>query len=192
MTTRLFPSQWTRQDSLGLAGVAAVLAVTGLVGIGPPVVEAMSRGDLRRTLEQCVQETQGMSQTAERLRREKAVIDRRLELSRVTLLPVAQLNRRVMDLVNMGAACGLSIAQVTPGTPRTVRQSLIVTLTVSGAGTYSQISDFLGRLHADFPDMVVCTFSAQADRREGSQAGTVSFELDWYAASEESTAPIPK
>lgn len=179
---------WTRYDSIGAAGVAAVIALTGLVGIGPPVVEAMSRGELRKTLEQTRADADAMLMTAEQVQRDREATDKRLEQSKVTLVPLAELNRRVQDLVKLGSEAGVTVAQVTPGVPRKVGPSQVQRLTVTGSGKYPTVSDYMGVIHTRFLDVVMAQFSLEAARAEPASAesasGTFTFELDWYAAPE--------
>lgn len=177
-------SAWTRQDAMGAVGVAAVLAAIGLVGIGPPIVEAMSRGELRKSLDQTLAEKQTIVMTAEQVQRDKEAIDHRLEQSKVTLVPLSELNHRVMELVNLGAEAGLTVAQITPGAPRSVRQCLVERLTVTGTGGYPAVSEYLGKIHVKFLDVVVAEFSVEARRTGDASSGTFVLELDWYAAPE--------
>lgn len=181
-------SGWAREDTIGLAGLAAIIAATAVIGVGPPIVQLLNRESVRRSIAQTSALTREAVSASERVRRDQAAIDRRLEESRVTLLPASRLNHRVMELVELGSESGLTVSRVVPGTPRAVRQSIVTRLTMTGEGGYSSVADFLGLLHGRFPDLVVHGFSTQAGRSEHAHSGTFQFDLDWYAAPDESAA----
>lgn len=182
MKTAQHGTPWSRNDTIGLSVIAGILAATVLLGVGPPIAESMNREEVRRQVEQNLSQAEETNATIDRVLAEKRVVDLRLEESRVTLLPLAQLNKRVMSLVDLGTQCGLDVGQITPGQPTTVRQSKVVRLTMTGTGGYGQISDFLARLHGQFLDVVVAGFSAEARRGTDPAGGAFTFELDWYAA----------
>lgn len=186
MTDRTHRGGWAREDSVGLAGLAAIIAATAVIGVGPPILQLLNRESVRRTIEQTAGLAREASSANERVRKEQAVLDQRLEESKVTLQPASRLNHRVMELVELGSEAGLAVSRVAPAAPRTIRQSVVTRLTVTGEGGYSSIADFLGLLHGRFPDVVVHGFAAGAGRRDNSEAGEFRFDLDWYAAPDDS------
>ncbi len=185
-------TNWGKQDTIGVFGVCFVLAATGFLGIGPPVVEALGREHVERALQQSTIEAQDLVIATSKVRKDQDEIDRRLAQSKVTFVPVTQLNARVLALVDLGEKVDLTVAQVTPAAPRPARQSIVVPLTMTGTGHYTQISELLARIHSQFPDIVVAGFSAEARRVSDPAGGAFVLELEWYAAPDAGAAPIAK
>ncbi|MCC6428349.1 MAG: hypothetical protein IT435_16200 [Phycisphaerales bacterium] len=190
------PATWGKNDALGAGAIAGILALVALLGVGPPIVEAMGREQIERAIEQSITETQELENTTQKLGLEQTIIDQRLAASNVKLQPDSYLNQRMLDLVDLAGKCGLGVPQITPGNFRNGKQCQLVTLTMSGAGGYLQISQFLTGIHSQFPDVVVAGFSAEANRRDAAgsngAAGAFAFELEWYAASKDGAASSPK
>lgn len=189
MSTPHTAAGWTSHDTFGALGVAAVAAIIAAVGIGPPVVQAMNRGQLRDQIDATAAQARELTLSTEKVNVDRQAIERRLQESEVKLESLKQLNARVMSVVQLAGESGLKDAKVTHTPATKVRQSNMVKMTIVGAGGYTHVADFFGRIHARFPDIVVSGFTVDARRNDPRPVGMFSIELDWYAAPDSPAAP---
>jgi Tfp pilus assembly protein PilO len=189
MSSRQIHTGWTSHDTLGAVGIVAVAAVIAVVGVGPPIVQAMSREQLRDKLEETTAQTRTLAISTEKVNADRVTVERRLQESEVKLESLKHLNTRVMTVVQLAGDAGLSDAKVTHVPAVKVRQSIMVKMTITGTGGYPAVAQFFGRIHDKFPDIVVNGFTVDARRNDLRSVGAFSIELDWYAAPDSPSVP---
>lgn len=189
MSNKHVHAGWTNNDTLGAVGIVAVAAVIAVVGVGPPIVQAMNREQLRQKLEDTTTQTRTLAVSTEKVNTDRAAVERRLQESEVKLESLKHLNTRVMSVVQLAGEAGLSDSKVTHAPAVKVRQSIMVKMTITGTGGYPQVAQFFGRIHERFPDIVVNGFTVDARRNDLKSVGAFSIELDWYAAPDSPSVP---
>jgi hypothetical protein len=102
----------------------------------------------------------------------------------VSLHPVAQRHVQLGAIAQLAQSTRIMVDQVTPadampieGIPSVVR----VPITLTGKGSYAQVSLFLSELHSQFRDTSVASVQLRAEPGSKGSVALFSVVLHWYA-----------
>jgi Tfp pilus assembly protein PilO len=171
-------------DGLGVAIGAVLAAVWYFAGLEPLSQARADRRSALSTLEERSREASGLSATKSEQERALAATRASLENGVVRLDSAEKINDRVGRLTELARETGLRLDQIKPGAGTASTRFTTVPIRVSGTGRYPGFSEFLHRLHSQFPDIGLATLNLIGEPEMGDRDARFAFDLVWYAAPE--------
>lgn len=102
------------------------------------------------------------------------------------------INQRLVRITNKAVAAGLSIDQMTPGTPAPAARFVTVPVKISGTCTYPGLSRFVHELRREFPDSAITTLQVSGNPADPTSRASFAAEIAWFAAPAVSAAATDK
>lgn len=169
---------------LDIASVGVGLLITlsmGAVAAWPHFSDAQEDARMQDTrAAQLKLETRAAETMVLAAQRELADMSTRLQ--RVSRIDRAdRVNQRLADLTERAESAGLLLNQLTPGPGLTDRQFVVVPMTVSGSGTYTDITQFLRTMHTRSGDIALRSLKLTGVPSTEPQPLNLHAEFAWFA-----------
>ena len=174
--------RWWPMDVTALSLCLGLTLLVYVVGVHPLLSKQVESAQRRRDLHDQREKASDLQNTLTALKRELATVERTLAASPLRLEPTSAINRRLAQITDLAARCGLKLNEIQPGNVSPGRHYDNVPLVLSGAGTYGTCAAFLHQMHLSFPDMGVTAFAVGGDPTSGRTTAAFRFNLAWFAA----------
>lgn len=166
----------------GLGVCLALTAAVYAVGIHPQFARQVEAESAQRTLVQKENEAVALVNKLTRLKRDLAAVEGELEASPLRLLPTSAINQRISEMAKLAEANGLKINQVQPSQPEAGKYYSTVPIRLAGSGRFTDVVTFLHRLHVEFKDVGVSSWSVKGEPATPGAKAEFSFGLSWFAS----------
>lgn len=167
------------------AGLGVCLALTAAVyavGIHPQFARQVEAENARRTLIQKENEAVALVNKLTGLKRQLAEVEQELEASPLRLQPTSGINQRISEMAKLAEENHLKINQVQPSKPEAGKYYSTVPIRLAGSGKFTDVVTFLNRLHSDFKDVGVSSWSVSGEPATPGAKADFSFSLSWFAS----------
>lgn len=169
-------------DAGGLGVCLALSAALYFVAVRPVLDEQVQRAAQAAELTEQKREAADLAAALADRRQTLMQTERQVAERSLKLMPLARLNHRLATVTSLANDCGLSLDRIEPGQSVPSTHYVSVPINLSGRGTYLATTQFLERMHEQWPDLAV----ASLDLR-GSARGESDFVLQllWFAATDQ-------
>jgi Tfp pilus assembly protein PilO len=182
-STEVLDRAW-KVDALGIVLIGVLTGLAYVAGLGPFLSAKVERArhdmaisDARTDRDEARADSERVAQVLESTRQRTRSVE-------ISLQPFAQRHVRIGSIARLAADTELMVEQMTPAGPEAVygTSSVVrVPITMTGKGSYTQISEFLGVLHETFRDTAVESVRLEADKASQGTVATFSVKLLWFA-----------
>lgn len=173
-----------RVYAVGVLVCAGLTAGAYVLGVEPALARQAEQESLLADLDTRQARIAALNGSAERARRDLAAARQAMADLPLHLLPADRINQRLAQLTDLAGEVALTLHEVRPGSTAAAADYQTVSIHVAGVGTYPACAAFLHRLHRDFPDTAVQSFTTAGTGTDGT--AEFRFDLTWH------TAPLPK
>ncbi len=179
-------------DAAG-AGVCVLVSVVGYLALVGPFLQTRSIAtDLSRQVETRQKRAAELESSLATDRERLMLAQQQLASGAVQLESSAHVNRRIADVTEFFAVCGLHVDDVQTGRVVAGRQYDLVPITLVGRGPYPQCAKLLHGLCSKCPDMSVMRIELDGNPAESQETEKFRFELFWYTLPSGPAQPAQK
>lgn len=182
-STRVLDQAW-KVDLAGLLLVGVVSLVGYLAGVGPYFDASEEIARHEEALAAAVQDRNAAMEVAAGSKMKLENSRKQAREEQVELRPVNQRHVQIGAIAELAQESKVAVDNITPSDAMAVKgvASVVrVPITLTGKGSYSQVTQFLGALHEKFRDTSVASMQVTARPGTGGAVATFSVVLHWYA-----------
>jgi len=178
-----------RIDAAGLGACLVVSIAAYLFGVVPLMRQSAAAHDLAQQLEHQKQTASDTLKSHHTLKQRLEHAQEALNEAPFRLRPISHLNQYLAQITNLATKSGLTLHEIQPGQPASLRYYRAIPIRLSGTGTYRVCALFLHQLNKKFPDTRVSSMKLLAASHPTNPEAQITVDLAWHAAPAKKTDP---
>ena len=169
-------------DAAGLGACLVISIASYALGVAPLIQRSAEIRDSIQERQREEQTKADLARSHNQLKQRLGQVQKELAEAAIQLQPMSRLNEYLAQLTNLATQNGLSLHEIKPGQPVSLKHYRSIPIHLSGTGTYQDSVLFLNSLNKKFPDIRVFTLNLNVLTHPGKPQAKVNMGLIWHTA----------